>query len=117
MYNKRKIGLKYENEVRMFLEKEGYKILCTNFFSKFGEIDIIAKEDSIYVFIEVKYRSSILCGYGEEAVDYRKQKRMYYGAMYYLHKYGIAQETPCRFDVIAVNDGKISHIKNAFGGI
>ncbi len=50
-----KIGRKAEEEVEEFLIKNGYKILKKNFYSRFGEIDIIAKKEGVLNFFEVKY--------------------------------------------------------------
>ena len=55
--NIKQIGSKGEKEAKEFLISNNYKILRTNFYSPYGEIDIIAQDDEILVFIEVKTRS------------------------------------------------------------
>ena len=45
MINKRQIGEEYENKAIEFLQKEGYEILMHHFYTRFGEIDIIGKND------------------------------------------------------------------------
>ncbi len=116
-YNKRVIGAQYEEKVRLYLKKKGYEIVEKNFHAGQGEIDIIAKDNGTWVFIEVKYRSCVLRGYGEEAVDYRKQQRIYRSALYYMYKNKISEDSKVRFDVIAINEEEIRHITNAFGGL
>jgi len=116
MYNKRDKGKKYENLVAEYLEENGYKIIEKNFRSRAGEIDIIFKDEDTIVFGEVKYRKNISCGYGHEAVNYKKQKNIYETARYFLYKNHIPETCKCRFDVIAVIENKIEHIVNAFGG-
>lgn len=52
-----------------FLKKKHYKIIETKYKNKIGEIDIIAKDKNILVFVEVKYRSSDYFGLPREAVN------------------------------------------------
>lgn len=113
--NYRRIGNVYERAVGFYLEQHGYEILEFNYRCPMGEIDLIAKEGGSLVFCEVKYRKDQHCGSAEEAVDERKQRRIWKAALYYLTVHGIG-EVPCRFDVIGIADGKISVIKNAFEG-
>ncbi|MBQ2250778.1 MAG: YraN family protein, partial [Lachnospiraceae bacterium] len=56
--NKRTTGSHYEQQVAAFLQKQGFEILEMNFRCKSGEIDIIARDGSYLVFVEVKYRRS-----------------------------------------------------------
>ena len=95
------------------LKKNGYKILETNYKTKFGEIDIIALEKGIIVFIEVKRRSTLMYGRPIEAVDYYKQRKIKKVAEFYLIK-NKRLENDVRFDVIEILDKQIEHIKNAF---
>lgn len=112
--NKREIGSKYENVAKKYLEKNGYILVEQNFFSRIGEIDIIANNDGYLCFIEVKYRDkeSIACGL--YAVDKKKQRAIYKVAKYYMLKNKIKENTPCRFDVISIDGDEITLIKNAF---
>lgn len=61
-----------EDAAVKLLQKEGYKILDRNFRSRMGEIDIVARDGSTLVFVEVKTRWSKRFGYPEEAVTPRK---------------------------------------------
>lgn len=83
------------------LEKQGYKIIGRNFRSKYGEIDIIAIEGKVLVFVEVKTRWNREYGLPEEAVTPRKIASLVRAAQYFklLHP-----RTPglLRIDVIAV---------------
>lgn len=114
MYNKREMGSKQEEIAVEYLIKEGYIILDKNVYTKSGEIDIIAKHENYLVFIEVKYRSNANMGFPEEAVDFRKIKRISRTAMYYMYRSNIPTDTPCRFDVIVILGKEITLIKNAF---
>ena len=115
--NKRQLGTDYEDKACEYLSKIGYEILDRNFRSRKGEIDIIARENSTIVFVEVKYRQSKAYGYSTEAVDTKKQMIIYRVAEGYLSYKKEYFGMPCRFDVIGFDDGRINHIKNAFGGM
>lgn len=112
--NTRKTGREKEELAEEYLCQQGYKILEKNFYGRFGEIDIIAREGDTLVFAEVKYRKSERLGNPLEAVDARKQKRICRTALYYFAKHHISDSTPCRFDVIGIIGDDITHIKNAF---
>jgi len=100
-----------------FLKAKGYQILECNYRTKFGEIDIIARDKEVICFIEVKARHSLDLGAPEEAVSIRKQKQISKAAIYYL-KMNKLLEQAARFDVLALlyedNQPKISLIQNAF---
>lgn len=113
-YNKRTIGTKYEEAAIKHLENNGYNIVDKNFRWKNGEIDIVAKDGRCLTFIEVKYRSSLKYGYPQEAINTNKIRRITNTAKYYMLKNNISFDTPCRFDVIAIQDEDIKIIKNAF---
>ena len=78
MNNNKLKGEKGESLAKSFLVKNGYTIIDTNFRTKTGEIDIIAKKNEIIVFIEVKTRSSLTYGYPYEAVGYKKRQKIIY---------------------------------------
>lgn len=113
--NKRKIGQDNENAAAEYLKQQGYEILAQNFYTRMGEIDLIARDDEYLVFVEVKYRRSASAGYPEESVTRQKQQRIIRTARYYMLKNKITENTPCRFDVLAIEGTKIRLIKNAFG--
>lgn len=51
----RAVGNEAEERASCFLQTQGYTIVCRNFYSKFGEIDIVALKNNILHFCEVKY--------------------------------------------------------------
>jgi putative endonuclease len=59
-----------------FLFRRGYLMVERNFHSRNGEIDIVARKDDIFYFIEVKTRTTEKFGQPEEAFDWRKQKKI-----------------------------------------
>ena len=113
--NNRSVGAVYEQAAGYYLEQNGYELIEYNYRCRDGEIDIIAKDGDCYVFCEVKYRSGRQAGNPLEAVDQRKQKKIFRCALYYTVQHGI-EDAQCRFDVIGVEGTDITHIKNAFVG-
>ena len=117
--NKRQIGDQYENMAARYLEKQGYKILARQYRSRQGEIDLVAQDGRVVVFVEVKGRQNTAFGLPQEAVDRRKQQRLWKVAQHFLWANRL-QESLCRFDVVAIC-GKdphtsLCHIKHAFCG-
>jgi putative endonuclease len=110
------LGRDGENIAAEFLLKKGYRILEKNFRTVFGEIDIIAQDSGIVVFIEVKARTDIFFGYPFEAVNPKKIEKIRKTALCFLKK--IKKAVPARFDVLSIHfengKAKIEHIKDAF---
>jgi len=112
--NKREEGSSYERKAQKFLEEQGFRILARNFRSRSAEIDLIAREGRYLVFVEVKERSGLRRGLGKEAVDERKQRNICEAARWYLYRFRIPEDTPVRFDVVSIDRGRITLIRNAF---
>lgn len=114
-YNIR-LGRHGENlAVEKLLEK-GYEILSRNYRVKFGEIDIIARDRDILVFIEVKTRRNNKFAYGFESVDFKKQKKIQRVSLNYLLEKRL-QDVQMRYDIIEVYTEepiKINHIIDAY---
>ena len=110
-------GKAAENAAADFLKARGYKILERNYKNKFGEIDIIARQDGVICFLEVKARHSADFGLPQEAVCAAKQRQISRVAVYYLKSKNLL-ESPARFDVLALlytnNQPEISLITDAF---
>lgn len=114
MKNTHQIGMEYERMAANYLQGKGYQILERNYRDRFGEIDIVAKDKTEFVFIEVKFRENLKKGDPAEAVNHWKQKRIRRTARYYLYNHHIGEDVPCRFDVVAILGEEIRLIKNAF---
>ena len=116
-YNK-KIVIFGEMLVITYLENMNYEILDKNYKTKFGEIDIIAKDKKEYVFIEVKTRTSSKYGMPSEAVDFNKEKHIKKSSQVYVYLNNLENKY-IRYDVIEVyfinkNKYYINHLKNNF---
>lgn len=114
----RETGAKGEDAAVKKLKKLGYKIIERNFYSRLGEIDIIARDKEYIVFVEVHYRQSVAHGSGAETIDFRKQRKLTKTAELFLQKNN-ALDYPARFDVASISgdlDGKldVEVIQNAF---
>jgi putative endonuclease len=118
MLNSRQLlGQKGEEIAAKYLQKQGYKIVSRNYRTKLGEIDIIAKDGSVLVFIEVKTRTGNSYGSPAAAVTLKKQRQICKTALCYLTSQK-RLDVPARFDVISVsfdnNKYQIDLIPNAF---
>ena len=103
-----------ESLAQSFIKKQlKYKILENNFKCVLGEVDIIAKDKNVIVFIEVKYKSSFCFGEPREKVTLHKQQKIKQVAQFYLKSKKML-DSMVRFDVIEVLDDKIEHIFDAF---
>lgn len=111
--NKRKLGNDYERLAGKYLETKGYRILEYNFYSRTGEIDIVALHNGYLVFVEVKYRKDNRKGYPLEAISLQKQRTISKCALYYMKKKGLS-EMPVRFDVVGILGEEIQLVQNAF---
>lgn len=114
-----KLGKAGEKTACDYLKKNNFSIFKQNWRSgKYGEIDIIAKDDCTkeLVFIEVKSRATSIDD-AKELVTRKKQQKLYKLANSYLHLFNLA-DCSCRFDVIAIRMNEkgiaLEHIKNAF---
>jgi len=110
------LGKKGEDLAVALCREKGLAIIELNFRTPFGEIDIIAKDGNIFVFIEVKARTGDAYGAPFEAVTRRKREKIAKVAMSYMKRF--KKEVPARFDVISISlkSGKpdLEYIQDAF---
>ncbi|MBF8280903.1 MAG: hypothetical protein HW383_676 [Candidatus Magasanikbacteria bacterium] len=116
-FSKKEIGALGERMAAEFLTRHGYKILARNFFCRVGEIDIVARSsDGAIVFVEIKTRSGVGFGAGEEAIDWRKIRKMRRAAAIFLSQFPAAS-SELRFDSVSValnwqtRRAKVRHIE------
>lgn len=106
-----------EHYTQLYLKRKGYEIVDANFKSRFGEIDIIAKNDKYIAFVEVKTRKADGLSHPFESITSSKRAKVIKTAQFYLMRY--PSKLQPRFDAAAVftKDGelqKIEYIENAF---
>ena len=92
-----------ENLACRELESRGYAIIARRYQTRHGEIDIVAEDGEVIVFVEVKRRRSREFGSAAEAVTDWKQRRVAAMAVDYLARNKLTAR-PCRFDVVAIDD-------------
>lgn len=116
------LGPDGEQRAALFLQKLGYRIIARGHRQKLGEIDLIALDNGVMVFVEVKTWRSGDGGDPSEAVDTRKQERLTRAALIYLKRRNLL-EHPARFDVVSIvwpspeAEPKIRHFINAFEAV
>lgn len=111
--NTRLLGGEGEKQAVLYLKKNHYRIVETNYSCRFGEIDIVAKKDKLLVFVEVKSRADDSFGTPAQSVTPRKQQRIIIAAKNYIAERTVT-DTQMRFDVIEISDKKVNHIPDAF---
>lgn len=110
-------GKFWEIQACNYLRKKKYKLLCANYTTRFGEIDLVVENKKYICFVEVKQRNSNSIALPKEFVDKNKQNRIIKSAMIYLAQNRCDKQP--RFDVIEIytdNDKikSIKHLENAF---
>jgi putative endonuclease len=111
------LGRRGERAAEKYLRRGGYRIVARNFRAAGAEIDLVAMDGDILVFVEVKTRRSRDAGAPEEAVDERKQKQIRRAAEIFATRYR-EHEIEIRFDIVAVDASgerlEIELLRNAF---
>ncbi len=120
--DKKEIGKIGEKCAKKFLLSREYKILDSNYSSRFGEIDIIAQQNNTIVFFEVKTRTGNKYGEGEESVGKDKIGKILKTAYKFIETNGKKKIDDLRIDLIVIKlDGdkkpiSLKHIKNITDG-
>ncbi len=117
MYDKKSIGRLGEELAERFLQRKGYTIIEKNFHTRFGEIDIVARQNSAFIFVEVKTRTSTFFGSPEESITPYKQERWKKSVWVYCQTKNLHHKH-LQFDVIAIllnratRTATLRHFKN-----
>lgn len=102
---RRTLGRRGEALAAAFLQRKGYGIIATNWRCAAGELDLIARDGSVLVFVEVRTRRSTAGGLAEESITLAKQRRLARLALHYLQELETALTPwlgPWRIDVVAI---------------
>lgn len=84
------------------LRAQGLAIVARNFRTRFGEIDLVARDGPVIVFVEVRMRRSVSFGGALASITAAKQRRLTAAARGYLAMLG--REAPCRFDAVVMRN-------------
>ena len=115
----RQVGNEGEAQALDHLLQQGLRLIERNYRvargprMRGGEIDLVMQErDGTVVFVEVRARSSSRFGGAAASITARKQQRLVLAARHYLMRW--RSPPPCRFDVVALEDGGLRWIRGAF---
>lgn len=100
---RQRLGRRAEALACRELRRRGYQILARRFRTRAGEIDIVARDGPVLVFVEVKARRGGGFGSPLEALTWWKRRRLAAMARWYLAAWGGQPDVPCRFDVVGVD--------------
>ena len=102
-------GAAAETLAAEFLEARGLAVIKRNYRCRGGEIDLIARDGTTLVFVEVRVRSSSAFGGAKESITATKRARMKLAAGHYLAR--LTREPPCRFDAILLDTLDTAHVE------
>ena len=114
MTDRASLGAAGEAAAARWYEAGGYTIVARNWRCRDGELDLIAAKGRLYVFCEVKTRTTDTFGLPAEAVTRQKQIRIRRLAARWLEAEAPARPRSIRFDVASVRDGVVEMIEGAF---
>lgn len=113
------LGARGEAAAARYLRRQGYRVVARHVQTGQGELDLVAIDRGVVVFVEVKTRQSRWDGPAAAAVDDRKQRRLTRAALAYLRRHHLL-EHPVRFDIVGVHWPRtarrpvIDHLRHAF---
>ena len=108
-------GDAWESTARDWLQSKGLHFIAANVRERGGEIDLIMREGSTTVFVEVRYRRSAQFGGAAASVTRSKQHKLLQTARLWLARHNGSFDTvDCRFDVLAFTGNEIEWLQNAF---
>lgn len=103
------IGREKEDQACRYLaDREGYEIIGRNYRCRYGEIDIIALEENVLIFVEVRYRRQGGLVSAIESVDKKKAQRLRLAVRSYLseHRHDLLEGQALRVDLCVIRDGQ-----------
>ena len=111
-------GQQAEDAASERLRRAGLRILRRNYRVRGGEVDIVARDGDVLVFVEVRCRHHAGWGGAAASVDTRKRARIVLAARHYLacHE-GARTPSGCRFDVVAIDGARMRWIRDAFDAL
>ncbi|MDZ7277181.1 YraN family protein [Pantoea eucrina] len=113
--DRQQLGATHEQLARRYLERAGLKWVASNVHVRGGEIDLIMRDATGWVFVEVRYRRDARFGGAAASVTRRKQHRLLRAAALWLLARGGSFDTVnCRFDIIAITGHELTWLPDAF---
>lgn len=103
-----------EDAALAHLQKHGLVLIERNFSCRGGELDLVMRDGATVVFVEVRRRASSAWGGAAATIGRAKQARLVAAANTWLQRYRMPPA--CRFDVVAIDGGLLTWLRNAIGG-
>jgi len=114
---RQRLGDLGEKAAEELLARSGYRIVARKHRCPRGEVDLVAEQGDLLVFVEVRTRASVAFGGPEETVGAGKQQRLVRAARDFLARWR-GPPRDLRFDVVAVVDApggpRLTHFPGAF---
>ena len=109
-------GIAAEQQALHYLQAQGLQLLAQNWRCKRGELDLVMLDGDTVVFVEVRYRKNTQWGGALASIDGRKQQKLIFAAQYFLQRESRWANSPCRFDVVAIDShpSQLNWLQNAF---
>ncbi len=104
----RAVGDDFETRALQLLQRAGLTLLERNYGTRYGEIDLVMRDDGCMVFVEVRYRGGSVQGGAAASVGAGKRARLARAAALYLQAHPALADRPCRFDVVAFDGAAAS---------
>lgn len=106
-----------EEKALEYLQKQNLQLIMRNYNCRLGEIDLVMRDGSCLVFIEVRSRTNLCFGGGIASITYAKKQKIIKSAYHYIMKHKLESQCPLRFDVVSIDGklGEITWLKDAFG--
>ena len=101
-----------ERTAERLLARHGLAIVARNYRTRMGEIDLVAMDGDVLVFVEVRLRAGAGFGGAAASICPAKHRRLAAAASLYIDRLGRAP--PCRFDVVTLQDGEPRWLRGAF---
>jgi len=111
MTSRQEKGAAGEAAAAAYLMDRGLTVIARNFRVRGGEIDLVCRDGSNVVFVEVRLRSRSDYGGAAASITAAKQARLTLAARHWLARHG---EQACRFDCVLIEAGQIEWLKDAF---
>ena len=109
----RVLGAWGEEKAAQYLSARGLYVVHRHYRQKWGEIDLVCRDDGTWVFVEVKTRTKHDTPSAVEAISARKRQRLILAALSYM-KWKRLDGDPMRFDLVLIESGEISWVTDAF---
>lgn len=107
--NSREKGYKGEREARRYLEKIGCRVISQNYYTSYGEIDLIAQKEKTLFFVEVKSWNSVSPEFLLNSITREKRRRIFQSSQVFLQSYPEYADYQLQFDVLFIKGKDITY--------